>query len=245
MFELIIFTLALQTTIGSDGLPGKVPAEYSIQVYYSAKHHGIDPVEQGALLLAENKSRKYNPQTVGKYGKGGEAGLFQLARVWGRLATKRCSFISKKGKYDGLQECLSVPRDVKVRYRCDLDEEGNKINEDCIDMFDPDVNIEAASIAIAYMQNSHLEHLSRDDPDRDWNWRTHYRCNSNPDSRNSVKCQKSVGRVLEWQKRIRVQMDGYEKSFLHIATGFVNIQESVAHHLLWRILFPVTNSPYS
>ena len=201
IIDIVVFVLALHTTVGADGKPGEVPLEYGTQVYQAAVHHNVDPVEMGALLLAENKSRKYNPETVGRYGKGGEAGLFQLVKVWGKEATRRCSFTKSRYQDQDLPDCRVIPREVTVHYQCEDDD------EDCLDLFDASINIEAAAIAIKYMQTQHAKHHQR--KGGDWDWRTHYRCGPSQNARYSRRCQKSVGRVIKWERRVRKQIESY------------------------------------
>lgn len=211
-FDMIVFTLALHTAVGADGLPGEVPLEYGVQVYQASQHHGVDPAEMGALLLAENRGRRYDPTTVGRYGKGGEAGLFQLVGTWANEAEKRCSF--EKERYEGLEPCLVIPEDAEVHYECD--EEG------CLDLFDAEVNIEAAVIAVVYMKYSHEEgHEEGEDAD----WRTHYRCSNEGSARQSKGCLNSVKRVLVWEDRLRDEIEMYQDKIDGVTNPFVQLKQ--------------------
>ncbi len=75
MISCILFALALYSV-------GDVPLQYGLMACRAADGAGVDRVELGALLLAENHGRIYDPTTRGRHGPGGEYGLMQLHGGW-------------------------------------------------------------------------------------------------------------------------------------------------------------------
>jgi hypothetical protein len=73
----LIFAIALWHT-------GDVPISYGLATHSAAVRHGVEPLDLGSLLLAENRGRVYDPSQIGRYGDVGELGLYQLAPVWSR-----------------------------------------------------------------------------------------------------------------------------------------------------------------
>jgi len=200
----LIFAIAMHTVLGADydpPRPGMVPLVYGVSVYVTAQHHGMDPVEAGAVLLAENKARTYDPQQVGRYGKGGEAGLFQLVPLWGALASKRCNAVkrSKHRHYAGMGDCLWIDPDELVLARQDVP--GYLKRRGRVSLFRPHINIEAAMIAFLELKRWRAKYAPKVH-----DWQVFFRCD--PDSVNHVQakatrtCVASVKRVLEWQRRL-------------------------------------------
>lgn len=158
-----------------------VPPEYGAAVYHAATHHEIDFVEAGAILIAENKGRRYDPTTRGSRG---EIGLFQIVPLWGVEATERCHERYRDGdpdagtdphhRYAGMPDCLWI--------------DDRLVSPDVME--DPLANIETAMVAISYMQAKHAESRATT------HWLARYRCD--PDHQTSPGCRRSVARVLEW-----------------------------------------------
>jgi hypothetical protein len=84
MLSCVLFALALSSA-------GEVPVAYGLMACRAADAAGVERVELGALLLAENHGRRYNPTTRGRYGAGGEYGLMQLQGSWARFCGIRRS----------------------------------------------------------------------------------------------------------------------------------------------------------
>lgn len=181
LIKMFAFVLAMHNTVGWDGVPGKAPAGYSIEIYKTATHHGVDPVVIGALMLAENRSRKYDPETLGiEYSEGRYAGLFQLAAVWGSYAMKRCT--------EDLT-CRHIPEGYRVRYSC------RKRDTTCLRLTSANVNIEAAVLAVKYMMENN----------KTWDWRAMYRCH--PKAYKGKVCRGSVRQVTSWERRLRKTLE--------------------------------------
>ena len=94
--NIIIFMLAMWSAPGVDG-PARVPPSLSFAVAVAAAHHHVEVTEVGAVLLAENRSRRFDPSTVGRHGRGGERGLPQLAPMWVTEVGERCAPAKRPG----------------------------------------------------------------------------------------------------------------------------------------------------
>lgn len=182
--SVIVFLWALWTAPGVDG-PARIPPHLGLQVAAASAHHGADATGMAAILIAENRSRRFDPRTVGRYGAGGERGLFQLAPdPWRREVAERCDPRHRAGhhRYDGLGDCLVL--------------------EGVPDLFDAAENIEAAVIVALYLRAKQRE---RGAP---WDWLAQYRCEPaawQGAARASLACQRSVARVRAWEQALRAQ----------------------------------------
>lgn len=107
---------------------GDVPLPYGYETYLSAERHNVPPEELGALLLAENRSRRYHPLTVGLAGKGGERGLFQLdPNSW----TGFCG-ITKEELFDPFKniDCAAkVVKEIKEEHKKNCRKKSKHIGE--------------------------------------------------------------------------------------------------------------------
>lgn len=63
-----------------------VPPQYAGFLFDESLRQNVSPFETGAILMAENRSMRFDPATVGKHNGGGELGLFQLQpSPWARF----------------------------------------------------------------------------------------------------------------------------------------------------------------
>lgn len=201
--SIIVFVLALWSAPGpvNDPHPALIPPAHAITVAEVATHHQVDPVDVAGLLAAENRSRRYDPRTIGRYGAGGEEGLMQLVDAWKAEAVERCNAAlrAEHHRYAGLADCVVLPADVRFEE---------------VDLFDARVNLEVAAIAVAYMQAIHRERHPWLD-----HWQTIYRCHPRAwRSRAhgvSTQCQGSTWRAVAWTRQIGRQVEAVEATVDH------------------------------
>jgi hypothetical protein len=136
----------------------EVPLSLATEVYTVSEYHEVDPYEVIALLLAENKSLKFNNN---KIGDNGEIGLFQLdPGTWVPYANKICEE----------KECFSITKKITKK-----------------DLFDKKINIEVAVLAIRYMKESHADHGKTSCPDWRAHYRCAKNSRNTKSCKNSVK----------------------------------------------------------
>lgn len=181
-----------------------VPLPYGYAVHRAALSEGVNPFDVGALLMAENKSRKFRPWTVGRYGATAgtpraERGLFQLAPYWAsECGVKRadlfdpfvnihCAVVAVRK----MQDKTTSRGGFKRRKR-----RAREIREGWgwADRFDEHAgDFEALEAFVS------ISLASRPD------WRTHYRCH--PKHRASPGCKRSVARVVRLQRMLHRTWD--------------------------------------
>ena len=200
----IIFVIALWSAPGPhhDTAPALIPPAHALTVAEVAAHHGVEAVDVAGLLAAENRSRRYDPRTVGRHGSGGEEGLMQLVDAWKVEAVERCNATARAQhhRYRGLPDCAVIGPEARF--------------ED-VDLFDPRINLEVATIAVAYMQavqaerHPLLEH-----------WQTIYRCHPRAwrqrGRRISEACAWSTWRAVAWTHKIADQVDAVTSVVDHV-----------------------------
>lgn len=164
--KAIIFSLALMHAYD-------VPMPYGVAVYEQALAHNVNPFDLGALLMAENKSRRYDPATVGKHGAGGELGLFQLQpHPWSRVCGIAPSDL--KDAAQNIRCAAVVVNHMQVKAGVQVD---HPIWRD---------GLEAGDMTAL---RKVIRRKTRDGLD----WQTRYRCH--PKSRAAPACAASVARV--------------------------------------------------
>lgn len=152
----------------------EVPPLYGVEVYHAAERHGLNPFELGALLMAENKSRRYDPATVGRHGAGGELGLFQLQ------------------PYPWARHCGIAPRDLKqplTNIDCAARVARHMQEKSGVQVDHPfwrDALAQGDDLAL----RKGMRRKTRDGLE----WQTRYRCH--PKARATPACAASVARVL-------------------------------------------------
>jgi hypothetical protein len=175
----VIFALALYHAYD-------VPPVYGERVFVEAVNAGVNPFEAGALLMAENKSRRYDPTTVGRHGAGGELGLFQLAPYpWARF-------------------CELAPADLKVPHRniaC-----AAKVIRHMQEKAGIQVDHPFWREALVAEDDAALRKGMRRATRDKLEWQTRYRCH--PTARSTPACTASVNRVLRMHALL---LDTYAK----------------------------------
>jgi len=171
-----------------------VPLPYGLAVYEyalaedSGEGGGLSPFDLGALLMAENRGKRYMATTVGRYGstagtKRAERGLFQLVPYW----AKKCG-ISRADLFDAYENIKCAAHAVRHMQ----DRAGARKQR-------PRWSWRTRFGEYASQPKTLEDFLTignRARPD----WRTHYRCH--PKHRASVGCSRSVRRVLRMQRRL-------------------------------------------
>ena len=196
MISLIATLWALSSPLaapGCDGAPALVPLLVSLQVVSVAQHHDLEVTLMGAVLVAENRSRAYDPATVGRYGAGGERGLYQIAaEPWTAEVVERCTGAGRRGhaRYHDAAPCLVL--------------EGLEHGD--VDLFSVSHNVEAAAVVLWYLRARGAERAARGVRH---DWIALYRCHprayrSGTLSRN---CAGSVWRVRRWQHDLQLEQD--------------------------------------
>jgi hypothetical protein len=152
----------------------EVPPVYGVEVYEAAERHGVNPFELGALLMAENKSRRYDPATVGRHGAGGELGLFQLHPYpWARFCGVPAADLKRPRV--NIDCAARVARHMQEKAGVDVE---HPFWRDAI----------AAGDDLALRKG--MRRKTRDGLE----WQTRYRCH--PRARATPACATSVNRVL-------------------------------------------------
>lgn len=211
MIKAALFAIILWGVQGYDG-PGLVPLPIGYHLHLIATHHGLDPVDAAAILLAEHHGRDWAPDLKGRHGpRPREVGLFQLVPEWGVEARERCSHQGKRYSWHHphtrlkawLPDCLHILS-------------GERVHLDTIKQ-----NLEAGVIAFGYLQARRREW-------RTWYtfrpalWQAMFRCQgrawrvppleSSPHRWQrlglSRPCYWSVGRVLKWRADIMRAWEG-------------------------------------
>ena len=181
--SLLIFIWSCWAAPGVDGA-AHIPPSISFAVAVAAVHHQVDATEAAAVLIAENRSRRFDPATVGRAGRGGERGLYQLAQhPWTREVMERCAPEHRREhhRYRSKGDCLALASRPP-------------------DFFDSAENIEAAMVVLAYLRAK-----QREDRPQLWDWLATYRCHPSaytPWNRVSPACERSVNRVRAWEASI-------------------------------------------
>lgn len=282
LIKMITFAIALNTVVGTqahDHERGAVPLEYGMMIYRTAVHHGLDPMEAGAFALAEHRGRDFDPHLTGRFGNGGEAGLFQLVAVWATEAHKRCDPDVRvtKDRYEDKGDCLYIRPGDRVTYKMGrvrepdrityllpdhsrkvvrtrkprthirkhkkrgwkvIDHRAGEVIPDRLakrverrerrpklpnlDLFMPEVNIEAGVIAFLRLKLDFDRKYSEYVPD----WRLLFRCNpsvllplyrymdrkglkrsdlARPGRRSLARCEASGRRVRRWEEDLRAR----------------------------------------
>ena len=211
IIKAVLFAIILAATpsprAGDHGRAGDVPLHYGVATYLAARHHGLDPFEVGAILLAENRDRRYDPKQRGRYNGGGEIGLYQLKKVWAAEAGERCNAATRAThhRYSGRGDCLYIAPEDVVRH--ESSPRAVKRYQGRLAALDTAlVNIEAAVIAFAYLQDKRREAW----PDVK-DWRALFRCSpivlrpggSRRLREGNARCRASVARVRAWERAIR------------------------------------------
>lgn len=196
MIDAFIFSLAMLTTIGTDGRACEFPITYGLDLYEIATHHDIDPLEVGGYLCAEHRGRNWDPALEGRYNCSGascEIGLGQLKSIWAKRAEVRCSF--KRPYYQGLNECLTIqPGQRVVRTASPRQIRSGRY----LDLRIARVNIEALVIAFAYVQMD----FERGDNRRAGDYRAFLRCRRWTALNAQRRCLRKVQRYIDWESGI-------------------------------------------
>lgn len=206
--KALIFALALANAYD-------VPVPYGVAVYEQAMTAGVNPFDMGSLLMAENKSRKYDPKTIGRHGAGGELGLYQLQPYpWSRV-------------------CDIEPADLKVASK----------NIACAAVVVRHMQESAGvntthpvwRMAIAFDDSEMLYAVTRRKTRTGIDWQASYRCH--PQARTTANCRASINRV-HMMYRLLVDTYAQKRTF-----GFWFKIALTAPTILTRAAQAITASP--
>ena len=119
MLEKLVFLVVMLATPGADGEWSSMPPQHAAALYEVALHHGQDPYEVGAVIMAENKGRVFHALEVGRYRGGQEAGIAQLKPMWAYVANARCNARLREAHrhYAGRGDCLFIEPEQTLRYK--------------------------------------------------------------------------------------------------------------------------------
>jgi hypothetical protein len=225
MLDLLLLAITLHIAHGHSPVkPALAPPAITAASVVAAEHHGLDPWEMLALLTAENHNRAYDPGQVGMYGKGGEAGLYQLAPMWARHAQRLCN---GSEAVEGVSPCLWIVRGERVHYRAS---EAQK-RRGARDLFDPLVNIEAGAITYAELKRWFAIYGKRRG---EWDWRARFRCHNG--YLYTRGCFRTVRRVLRWEVRLRGQHAIVSTSVRASLAVLAGAMPSQSARVLWLAL---------
>jgi len=172
-FRALVFSLALAHAYD-------VPVPYGVAVYDAAMTHDVNPFEMGALLMAENRSRRYAPDKVGTHNGGGELGLYQLQ------------------PYPWAKFCGLKPADLQdARANIDC---AAQVSRHMMEGAGVDVDHPFWRDALAAGDDAALLKGMRRKTKHKLDWQVAYRCA--PSARTSKNCEWSVKRVLAMHRAL-------------------------------------------